>query len=277
MRRVILAAFLLVPAKAFAGKRYESFLLDRVDMTAVLGQPLSAFSSPAAYFERVETDGGFRVDDYRDGSCRGGFDFGRDGRLIHRARALSVLEGRFGRVYARFDYWYPPEPPRVAVNTAAGRRAFPHREPAGSSASTGPIESFALIRVLAAGKNFKIASADYARDGALKALRVDVSSGDWTASEISYSSSAAVAAAWGLPGKVDAKSFVENPFKSVAASDAVEAEAALIYRARGTVVERVKRQGSHLDRDVLAFQTTEAERALARTEAALPLTPGPGR
>lgn len=276
MRTLILA--LLLPAPALAGKRYESFLLDRVDMTAVLGQPLSAFSSPTAYFERVETDGGFRVDDDRDGSCRGGFDFGRDGKLVHRARALAVLDGRFGRVYARFDYWYPPEPPRIAVNTAAGRRALPHREPAATTASPGAAESFALIRVLAAGKTFKIAAADYARDGALKALRVDVSSGDWTSSEVALSSSAAVAAAWGLPGAIDAKSFAEKPFAGAAEpGDGVEAEAALIYRARGTLVERVKRQGSHLERDWLAFQTTEAERALARTEAALPLTPGPGR
>ena len=163
--RLLLAVVLMLPLSARAGKRYESFMIDRVDMTAILSEPLGLFSGPKTWFERTETNAGMRITDYRDDGCRGSFDFDGRGRLIHRARALDVLEGRFGRVYARFDYWYPPEPSRIAVNTAAGRRDLPHREPVLVSASIGAVESFALIRVLKAAKNFKITSADYGLDG----------------------------------------------------------------------------------------------------------------
>ncbi|MBI5247699.1 MAG: hypothetical protein HY923_11005 [Elusimicrobia bacterium] len=272
---VMLAFALAVPARA--GKRYESFLIDPVDMTAVMGKPAGVLSSSKAWFERSETGGGARIVDQRDDECRGTFDFAAAGPLFHRSRALNVLEGPFGRVYARFDYWYPPERVRVAVNTSAGRRDLPHREPV-LAAGSGPAESFALIRVLKAGKKFKIATADYGLDGGLRALRVDVSSGDWASSEVAFSSSPFDAGIWGLPASVDAKAFASKPFAGVAEPvDGVETEAALIYRARGVYVERFTRRGSRSDRDWLAFPVTEIERSLAKREAAFPFTAGPGR
>lgn len=263
---------------ASAGKRYESFMIDPVDMTAVLGAPARLFDGSKAWFERTETGAGSRIADRRDGGCRGEFDFDASGRLIHRSRALNILEGPFGRVYARFDFWYPPETPRLAVNTAAGRRDFPHRASVAAAAGPGAAESFALIRVLKAGRKFKIATADYGLDGGLRALRVEVSSGDWTSSEVAFSSSPFDAGIWGLPGAVDAKSFASQPFAGVAEPvDGVETEAALIYRARGVFIERFVRRGSRSERDWLYFPVTEIERALAKLEAGFPFTAGPGR
>ena len=273
------AGFLILglAGTARAGKRYDSFMIDRVDMTAILGKPISLFSASKSWFERTETGAGARISDYRDGGCQGSFDFADSGALIHRSRALSVLEGRFGHIYARCDYWYPPESPRIAVNTSAASRAMPHRAPVLLGVAQGPAESFALIRVLKAGKTFKIASADYGLDGALKALRVDVSSGDWTASEVSFTSSTFTALIWGLPAAIDTTSFPGKPFAGVAEpGENIEMEAALIYRARGILVERIMRHGSRIDREWLSFPLTEIERALSKTEAAFPFLAGPG-
>lgn len=277
MRRLILAAVLLAPSTAHAGKKYASFMIDRFDMTATLSEPVGLFSAPRAYFERTETASGARVEDRREGGCLGVFDFAAGGRLLHRARSLAVLEGPFGRVYARFDYWYPPERPRGAANTSA-RRDIPHREPERADAARGRVDSFALVRVLKDGKKFKIASADYGLDGSLRALRVDLSSSSWTGTEVAFSSSAVAAAAWGLPAKVDPKIYTEKPFAGAATqSPEVELEAALIYYSRGAFVERLIRRGSRIDRDWLAFSPSEVERALAKSEAGLPFEPGPGR
>ncbi len=177
MRRLILAAVLLAPTAAHAGKRYASFMIDRFDMTATLSEPVGLFSTARAYFDRTETASGARVEDRRDSGCLGVFDFAAGGRLLHRARSLAVLEGPFGRVHARFDFWYPPERPRGAVNTSA-RKDIPHREPVPAAGARGRVDSFALVRVLKDGKKFKIASADYGLDGGLRALRVDR---DWLA------------------------------------------------------------------------------------------------
>jgi len=278
LRLIGLAVFALgLAGRARAGKRYESMMIDPVDMTAIMGKPASALSSPQAWFERSETGAGARISDRREGECRGDFDFSPSGPLLHRSRALSVLEGPFGRVYARFDHWYPPERARIAVNTAAGPRTFPHREPV-LAAGSGSAESFALIRVLLNGRRYKIATADYGLDGGLKALRVDVSSGDWSSSEVAFSSSPFDAGIWGLPASVDAKTFAAKPFAGVAEPvDGVETEAALIYRSRGVYVERFVRRGSRVDRDWLAFPVTEIERSLAKREAAFPFSAGPGR
>lgn len=276
MRRLILAV-LLLPSPALAGKRYASFMIDRFDMTATLSEPVGLFSTARAYFERTETASGARVEDRRESGCLGVFDFAAGGRLLHRARALAVLDGPFGRVYARFDYWYPPERPRGAVNTTA-RTDLPHRAPAPATATRGRVDSFALVRVLKDGKKYKIASADYGLDGGLRALRVDRSSGSWTGSEVAFSSSASAAAAWGLPATIEPSSFAEKPFAGMPEpSFAVELEAALIYFSRGAFVERLNRRGSRIDRDWLAFPPSEVERSLAKTEAGLPFEPGPGR
>lgn len=276
MRRLILAV-LLLPLSARAGKRFESFTIDRVDMTPLLSGPVGLMSTDTAWYERSETASGARVEDFRDGGSRGVFDFGGDGRLLHRSRALAVLDGRFGRVYARFDCWYPPEKPRVAVNTGAAKRNLPHREAVAGAASKAAPDSFALIRVLKAKDKFKIATADYGLDGGLRALRVEVSSGDWTSTEVVASTAPAAAAEWGLPAAVDAATFAVEPFAGSEPWENLETEAALTYRARGTIVERATRRGSRVDRDWLSFPLTEVERALSRTEAAFPFTPGPGR
>lgn len=251
-------------------------MIDRFDMTATLSEPVGLFSAPRAYFERTETASGARVEDRREGGCLGVFDFAPGGRLLHRARSLAVLEGPFGRVYARFDYWYPPERARGAVNTSA-RRDIPHREPERADAARGRADSFALVRVLKDGKKFKIASADYGLDGSLRALRVDLSSSNYIGSEVAFSSSAAAAASWGLPASIDPKNFAEKPFADQTEPRSIELEAALIYFSRGAFVERLIRRGARIDRDWLAFPPSEVERALAKSEAGLPFEPGPGR
>lgn len=253
-------------------------LIDRLDATAVMSEPVGMFASPKTYFERSESGGAARVLDYHDGLCRGAFDFAATGRLLHRSRTALVLDGRFGSVFARFDYWHPPETPRIAVATGGGPRATPHGEGAASPADPKRAESFALVRVLKAKDRFKIASADYALDGGLRAMRVDLSSSDWTGAEVAFSSSAELAARYGLPARVDAATFATDPFKGFPPTDAsVEAEAALVYRARGTVVERLTRAGAKPAVDWLAFPTTEVELPLAQTESKFPFAPGPGR
>ena len=267
MRRLILALALIAPNGAWAGKRHETLLFDRMDMTATLGAPLGRFSSAKTYFESTPLSGGnLRVADIREGACRGVYDLSAKGRMIHRARTLRVLEGAFGHVYAHLHYWYPPETPRIAVGTFADRRGPPHLPPQLQASGSGKIDGYALIRVLKAPQRYLIASGDYALDGALKAFRVDVSTGDWTRTLAGVRPGA-----YGLPEAIAPAEFAASPFPGEAAEN-VELEAALIFRGRGTTIERVIRRGSRVERDWLSFPPTEIDRALSRTEASYPIT-----
>ena len=83
---------------------------------------------------------------------------------------------------------------------------------------------------------------------------------------------------WDLAGKLAAPTAAGKPFAGVPEpSFAVELEAALIYLSRGAFVERLRRHGSRIDRDWLAFPPSEVERSLAKAESGLPFEPGPGR
>lgn len=277
VRRLILALALVFPPAARAGKRFESLMIDRVDMTATLGAPLGAFANAKSYFDSSpRAGGGRRIADIRDGSCRGQYDFSPDDRLLHRERTLRVLEGDFGHVYAHFHYWYPPEVPVIAVATFAQRRDVPHLAPQIAKAGSGKVDGFALIRVLNASPKFLVATADYALDGRLKAFRVEASSGEWVGSQMNGAVlDDGKAARFGLPKEIDPATFAEAPFvESAKDGESLELEAALIFHGRGALIERVVRRGSHVDRDWLSFPPTELERALSKVEASYPITRG---
>lgn len=267
MRRLILALALVAPGGAWAGRRHETLLFDRMDMTATLGAPLGRFSSEKTYFESTPLPGGnVRVADIREGACRGVYDLSPNGRMIHRTRTLRVLEGEFGHVYVHLHYWYPPESPRVAIGTFADKRGVPHLPPLIAASGSGSIDGYALIRVMKAPDRYLIASGDYALDGARKAFRIDVSTGDWA-----RSLAGEPPALYGLPEAIDPAGFTAFPFPGEAEEN-VELEAALIFRGRGTTIERVVRRGSRVERDWLSFPPTEIDRALSRTESSYPIT-----
>ena len=275
---VILAA-LLAASPAHAGKRHASLMVDRIDMTATLGETLGAFSTEKSYYDSAPAAGGnHRVADIRDGACRGTYDIGPDNRLLHRERTLRVLEGDFGHVYAHFHYWYPPQAPKIAVVTFSDKRGAPHLPPLIAKTGAGKADGFALIRVVVDAPRFLVATGDYALDGRLKTFRVEVSSGDWVrtqvnAAEVDY----ALAARFGLPKDIKPETFAASPFGERAPdAPAAALEAALIFRGRGATVERVVRRGSRVDRDWLSFPPSETERALSKVEASYPITRGRG-
>lgn len=275
VRRLILALALAFPASARAGKRYESLMIDRVDMTATLGAPLGAFSSAKSYFDSTPlSGGGRRVADMRDGACRGAYDFSPENRLLHRERTLRVLERDFGHVYAHFHYWYPPETPMIAVATFAARRDVPHLPPLIEKTGSGKVDGFALIRVLKASPKFLVATADYALDGRRTAFRIEVSSGEWVKSSASGADEPQ-AGRFGLPKQIDPATFASAPFAERAPeAGSVELEAALIFHGRGATIERLVKRGSRVDRDWLSFPPTEIERLLSKVEASYPITRG---
>lgn len=275
VRRLILALALTFPSAARAGKRHESLMIDRVDMTATLGAPLGAFANAKSYFDSTpRSGGGRRIADISDGSCRGIYDLSPGDRLLHRERTLRVLEGDFGHVYVHLHYWYPPEPSRIAVATFAQRRDVPHIPPLIEETGSGKVDGFALIRVLKAPPKFLVATADYALDGSLKAFRVEASSGEWVPSQMNTAVlDEEKAARFGLPRKIKPATFAQAPFSEHSKED-LELEAALIFHGRGASIERVIKRGSHVDRDWLSFPPTELERALSKVEASYPITRG---
>lgn len=261
------AAALLLPSPTLAGKRYASFMVDRLDLTATLGEPLGMFSSDKSYYELT----GRRVSDIREGANRGSYDLSPENRLVHRERSLLVLEGHFGRVYASFDYTYPPAVPKVAVNTFAHRPDYPHRAAEPGRKAPGPADSFALVRAyqLPGSKKFAVATADYDAAGKRKSFRVAISTGG------AFQELVAPAEA-GLPKSVDAPSFSENPFAGMGGSSELgDVRAALVYRGRGTAIERIVLNGLFVEREWLSFPLTETERSLSKIETRLPLKPGP--
>lgn len=275
VRLLILALALTFPSAARAGKRHESLMIDRVDMTATLGAPLRAFANAKSYFDSSpRPGGGRRIADVRDGACRGIYDFSPDDRLLHRERTLRILEGDFGHVYVHFHYWYPPEQARITVATFAQRRDVPHLPPLIEESGSGKVDGFALVRVLKAPPKFLVATADYALDGRLKAFRIEASSGEWVPSQMN---SAVLdyekAARFGLPKEIKPATFAAAPFGEHAQDD-LELTAALIFRSRGALIERVIKRGLHVDRDWLSFPPTELDRTLSKMEASYPITRG---
>lgn len=267
MRRLILAAVLLAPSPALAGKRYASLMVDRIDLTATLGEPLGIFSNDKSYYELT----GRRVSDIRDGANRGAYDLSPENRIVHRERSLLVLDVQAGRVYAAFDYTYPPGVSRIAVNTFTHRPDFPHRVGEPGRKPSAPADSFALIRsfTLPGSKRNAVATADYDSAGKRRSFRVAISTGggfmELRSPDEAY-----------LPESVDPRLFSERPFDGVEGSPELgELHAALVYHGRGTAIERIVVSGLLIKREWLSYPLTETERALAKIEARLPLKPGP--
>ena len=287
--KLAFALALLLPSSASAGKRYASLLIDRVDMTASLSEPLGLFSSEKSYFERWEQrGGGFWIEDWREGSRRGTYHFTKDGRLRHRTETLLVLEGELGAVFAELNAWHQSDKPRTTVNTAPYSRSNARQAGQPAEGTGKAVSGFALVRVLKAAPKFLIASADYALDGSLQAFHVNASTGDWRHSnEVAKHHpfqggsfygpgiDAKAAEKLGVPLKIDPAAFLASPFASLPEPGFPhELDAALVYRDRGEFVDRQVRRGSRVEKSRLRFPPTELERALLKTESARPFSAG---
>ncbi len=262
------ALALLLASPAAAGKRYASMLIDRVDGTATLGEPLGLFSNEKTYFDRTSEPGGFKVEDRRDGSLRGVYQFSDDGKIRRRTETLLVLDGDFGAVFAEVSARHQGEKPRASIATGARPRATPRQDGESAKEAAKAVSSFALVRVVRAEPKFLIASADYDAAGVRRAFRVDASTGDWRGE------AAKTAEELGMPERIDPLKFAKDPFSGL--SEPVfphEADAALIYGDRGEFVERKVRRGSRVESSRLRFPPTELERALLKAESKLPFGP----
>lgn len=294
MRRLILALALLAPPSAQAGKRYESLMIDRVDLTATLGSPLGRMSTAKTYFESSPLAGGRAlVREFHDGALEGAYYLSEKNELIGRSDLLLVLDEDFGRVYASIGVDYAGGAGRIKVNTKPFRREISGQSAnSGKAPKAGHPDGFSLVRAMRAPPKFVVAVADYSLDGTLVAFSVAQSSGDWLSSEggpqpppgfgagyfYAPGLDAKIAAKAGLPMTIDPVRFETDPFESLPApADPVAEDAALIYRDRGAVVERQVKRGSRIERSSLWFSPTETERALLGTERRLPFASGPGR
>ena len=293
MRRLILALALIAPTAAHAGKRYESFLIDRVDRTATLGAPLGMMSTSKSYFERSPLAGGRTlIQEFHDGALEGSYYLSEKNELIGRSDLLLVLDEGFGRISASISVDYAGSTGRVKINTKPLRHELASQRASSAEApKAGHPDGFALVRVMKAPPKFLVAVADYSLDGTLVAFSIAQSSGDWLTAEggspppgfgagyfFAPGIDEKIAAKAGLPLRIDPIRFETEPFEGLPdpAAPIIE-DAALIYRDRGAVVERRLKRGSSLEHGSLWFPPTETERGLLGDERRLPFTPGPGR
>lgn len=285
---------LLAPLSAQAGKRYESMMIDRVDRTATLSEPLGRMSAAKTYFESSPLAGGRAlVREFHDGALEGAYYLSGKNELIGRSDLLLVLDEDFGRVYASIGVDYAGGAGRIKVNTKPLRREVSGQRASSAKApKAGHPDGFSLVRAMRAPPKFVVAVADYSIDGTLVAFSVAQSSGDWLSAEggpqpppgfatgyfYAPGIDAKLAAKAGLPMTIDPIRFETDPFQGLPdPADPVAADAAVIYRDRGAVVERQVKRGSRIERSSLWFPPTETERGLLGAERRLPFTPGPGR
>ena len=279
---------------AQADKRYESFMIDRVDRTATLSSPLGRMSSAKTYFERSPLAGGRAlVREFHDGALEGAYYLSDKNELIGREDLLLVLDEDFGRVYASICVGYAGGAGRIKVNTKPFRRETPGQRASSAKApKAGHPDSFALVRATRTPPRFVVAVADYSLDGTLVAFSVAQSSGDWLSAErgaqpppgsatgyfYAPGLDAKLAAKAGLPMTIDPIRFETDPFEGLPApADPVAGDAAIIYRDRVAVIERQVKRGSRIERSSLWFPPSETERGLRGAERRLPFTSGPGR
>jgi len=290
---MMVALALIFPAAAHAGKRYESFLVDRVDRTATLSSPLGLMSTSKTYFESSPLAGGrARVQEFHDGALEGTYYLSEKNEIISRSDLLLVLDEDFGRVYAAIGVDHASKAGRVRLFTKLIRReAAGQRANTGKAPNAGHPDAFSLIRAMRAPPKFIVATADYSLDGTLVAFSVAQSSGDWVSTEGSMQPppgfgtgffyapgiDAKIAAKAGLPLTIDPIRFETDPFKGLPDPAApVATDAALIYRDHGAVIERRIKRGSSIERASLWFPPTETERAMLGAERRMPFTPGLG-
>ncbi len=291
---LLVGVALILPSTARAGKRYESFLVDRVDRTATLGSPLGLMSTTKTYFESSPLAGGRAlVREFHDSALEGAYYLSDKNELIGRTDLLLVLDEDFGRIYTAIGVDYASGAGRIKVNTKALRRGSAgQRATTGKAPKAGHPDGFSLIRAVRAPPGFIVASADYSLDGTLVAFFVAQSSGDWLFAEggaqpppgfgtgyfFAPGIDTKIAAKAGLPLRIDPIRFETEPLTGLPDPAAPAAtDAALIYRDHGTVIERWIKRGSSIERVSLWFPPTETERDLLGVERRLPFTPGPGR
>jgi hypothetical protein len=291
-RRWILVCALTFPLSARAGKRYESMMVDRVDMTATLSEPLGLLSAGGSFFERDSLPGGRAVvREFHDGALEGEYYLSDKNALLGRSDLLLVLDEDFGRVYASIKIDYGAG--RMGIGTrmlsrrSAGQAARPDK-----GRKSGSPDGFSLVRALKAPPKLIVAAGDYSLDGTLVAFSVAWSSGDWIQSEggpqpppgfgkgffAAPGIDATLAAAAGLPLTLDPIRFETDPFKGLPEpSYPVDRDAALVYRDRGAIVDRAIKRGSRVERATLWFPPSEIERALLAAERRLSFSAGATR